>query len=390
MQARENLQVLLAGLVRASFLQLVVNYIWEALFWGLAVSCAAVLVVRLGGLPYSPWAAAALCVGLALAIAVGLARRRRSDSLRVAIFSDLAMKLKERVSTACEYAAAGGDPALAERLAVQALKVGHHLKAERLFPLQINARGKLIPFMAALLVFVGIVNLQRVAAPPAPVPDAVVIREGERLRVYGRDMEVRTRREGFQRGMQAARRMQNLGERMEDAGLTRRRALSRLGDLAEEIETDRRAALREGAPQDVGPMEMDAIAASPLMTRVDLQAMLDSLLDGRLNEEDLAPLDSDMKTLSRLGITADDLNRAIKGFSEGDVENLRRILEDLAATQRSLREAEEAEQGPGDRGPGPRKPGRTDQGHEGKDADDAERAPAQPGRRRERVRGVRQ
>ena len=51
------------ALTRAKRLQILVECGWGGLFWGLMVSCAAVLAIRTGRAPYPAWDAVAWILG---------------------------------------------------------------------------------------------------------------------------------------------------------------------------------------------------------------------------------------------------------------------------------------------------------------------------------------
>ena len=63
-----------------------------------------------------------MIVAVAVALVVGWLRR--PAALEVAIRADLALRLKQRLSTAWEFMTVRGEDALAERLAAQAVKAG--------------------------------------------------------------------------------------------------------------------------------------------------------------------------------------------------------------------------------------------------------------------------
>jgi hypothetical protein len=335
---------MLADLVRARWRQILVDYICAAAFWGLTISCATVLVIRLGRLTSSTWAATALVVGVALAAAVITAWRRRPDTLQVAILADLRLNLKEKVSTAWEFSLGDHNEELAERLATQAVKARHFLSHKRLFPVRLSQWGKLAPIAGALLLFVHVIDLHRFAEPAAPVVDTTLVREGARLREYGLQMEHRAKRETWQRSLDSSQRMQRLGDRMKSARLSRREALSHLGAMGATLNEARRAALQEGVQKQIGPLELEARSAASSLRGLDLRGMLQKLLQGQLEARDLAALSDAPATLSMLGITPQELEQAMAGFAAGDAQKLREILEDLAERSQSIQEAEELQQ----------------------------------------------
>jgi len=341
LSARARLNAVVRGLARANRLRVFVECGWAGLFCGLTVSCAAVLAIRVGRLPVSAWDVVAWLLALALAAAAVIARKRCPDDLQVAILADLRLNLEQKLSTAWEFARLETDAAMAERLAVQAVKARLPLKPEHVFPLGFNTWGRLTPVAASLLVLVSIVDLQQLAEPAVSAVDEVVVDEGLRLREYGRQMEARARREGLRRGTRESQRMQRLGSRMQSGTLSRRRALGRLRQMGASLDEQRQSALREGIETKIAPLEIETLAVSPVFQGSSLGAMIQKLLDGRLEPADVQSLSDDRAALSRLGISAEELQDAVDRFAAGDGQDLGRILETLSRIDRALRDAEE-------------------------------------------------
>ena len=339
--AAEQLDAAVRSLTHAKRRQVFVECGWTGLFWGLLGSCALVLVIRVGELAHSGWSGVALLFALSLAAAGVVAWRRRPDELDVTIFADLEMNLQQKLSTAWEFARSEADPALTERLAAQAVKERIYPRSERVFPLRINVWGKLTPVAATLLVLVSIVDLPRGAEPARLAVDQILVEEGVRLREYGRQLEGRARREELPRSAGAARQMQRLGSRMESAVLSRRQALSRLRQLASSLDEQRRSALSGAIETRIGPVEMKALAASPIVRSSSLLALLRKLMDGGLAPGELELHGDDAAALSQLGITPEQLRAALESLAAGDDRELSEILEMLSQLDQAVREAEE-------------------------------------------------
>mgnify|MGYP003342455720 CR=1 FL=1 len=132
---RERLGLTMAALTRARHFQVLVDHAFGGLLAGLVVATFAVLVARLADLPYSPWQFGSTSVIIAVAMALLVGWRRRPDALEVAIRADLALNLKQRLSTAWEVMTVRDDSELAERLSAQAVRAGLPAYPGRLFPL---------------------------------------------------------------------------------------------------------------------------------------------------------------------------------------------------------------------------------------------------------------
>ena len=341
LSAGARLKAVVRGLTRANRRQVFVACAWGGLFWGLMASCAAVLVIRIGRLPYSAWDVVAWILGLALAAAAVIARKRCPDDLHVAILADLRLDLQQKLSTAWEFARGQTDAALAERLAVQAVKARLPAKPEHVFPLGINTWGRCTPVAASLLVLVSILDLSQFTEPAVSEPDEVVVDEGLRLRDYGRQMEGRARREGLRHSATASQTIQRLGSRMQSGTLSRRRALSRLRQMGTTLDEQRRLALSAGIETKIGPLAIESLVVSSVMQGSSLRAMLQKLLDGRLESSDVQALREDPGVLSRFGISPEELQGALDRFAAGDGQDLRWILETLSRIDQTLRDAEE-------------------------------------------------
>ena len=339
--AREHLAAVVANLTRARALQILVECAWGGLFWGLLVSTVVMLSVRLGRLAYPAWAIVGGSLALAMIVAAVGAWRRRPDDLQVAILTDLRLNLKERVSTAWEFARAAPDDGLTARLAAQAVWAVRRPNPRRVFPLRMSNWGRLTPVAATLLVLVSLVDPPGTAEPQVMIGDEGVAAEGSRLREYGRRLEGRARREGLRRSVEASQSMQHLGSRMESATLSRRRALNRLRDLGATLDEEELAALRDAVELDVGPLELVSSATSPLARIARLRSRIQALLDGSSARGQAESLSGDEDGLTGIGISAAELERALEDFSTGDPQELRRILDALTRLDRALRDAQE-------------------------------------------------
>lgn len=336
--AATRLERFVRDLTRARRLQILVELGGGGLFFGLIAACVPVLAVRLGGLPWSEWSAAALALGLALAGAAVLAWRRRPDDLQVSILADLELRLEQRLSTAWEFARREPGTPLTQRLA--ALALARKLPMTHVvFPLRINIWGRLVPLAALLLALVALMDIAgRVPALPVAA-DALVAEEGMRLREHGRRMEDRARRESLPKSRTAAGELQRLGARMESGAASRRQALRRLRALDASLEHERRALLAQGLPAGAADLAAGNLAASPLFSDGRLGALLSSVAQGALSPGDLQMLGTETTWISALGIAPEELEEALARYASGEYEALRQLLEELSDIDHALRDA---------------------------------------------------
>ena len=315
--ARERLGLAVAALTRARRLQVLGDHGFGGLLAGLGLATIAVLAARLIALPYSPWQLAGAAVIIAVALALLLGWQRRPDALEVTIRADLALNLKQRLSTAWEFMSVHGDSELAERLAVQAVKAGLPVAPGRLFPLRVNRWGQLSALAAIALLLVSVVDLNWMQTPAPRQIDEQVVREGQRLGAFGRAMQERARRDRLPRSERQAHQLERLGTRMESGALDRGEALGQLRGMRDSLHKERMQALAEANQTDIGPLR------------------------GTLGDAGTRALAEQPADLERSGVPRSDVEDALKRQLSGDNEGLREMLEKLAQVERARNEDKE-------------------------------------------------
>jgi hypothetical protein len=321
--ARERLSKAVAALTRARRLQALVDHGFGGLLVGLCLATVAVLAARLVVLPYAPWQLAGAAVIIAVAFALLVGWQRRPDALDVAIRADLALNLKQRLSTAWEVMTVHGDSELAERLSVQAVRAGLPIHPGRLFPLRVNRWGRLSPLAAIALLLVSAIDLNWMQAPAPREVDEQVVRVGQRLGAFGRAMQERAKRDRLPRSARQAAQLERLGARMESGALGRGEALGQLRGMSESLDKERMQAQSDANQTDIGPLRPQS----------GERGTLDSA-DPRALAEPLADLD-------RSGIPRGDVEDRLRRQLPGDNEGLREMLEKLAQIERAPREDRE-------------------------------------------------
>jgi hypothetical protein len=328
----------MAALTRARRVQRLVDHGFFGLLVGLSLATVAVLVARLVPLPYAPWQLSSAAVTIAVALALLAGWQRRPDSLDVAIRADLALNLKQRLSTAWEIMTVRSDPELAERLSVQAVKAGLPIHPGRLFPLRVNRWGQLSALAAIALLLVSVVDLSWMQAPVPREVDEQVVREGQRLGAFGRAMRDRARREELPRSERQAERIERLGARMESGALNRDEALGQLRGMRESLDRERMQALADANQTDIGPLRGES---SPLAPGSDPGAMRGRTQRGAPDSADTRALAERLADLEQSGVPRRDLENAPRRQMPGDNEQLRQMLEKLAQIDRARREDKE-------------------------------------------------
>jgi hypothetical protein len=271
-------------------------------------------------LPLSPWQLSSTAVIVAVVIALLVGWQRQPDTLDVAIRADLALNLKQRLSTAWEIVTDHRDSDLAERLSVQAVRAGLPIHPGRLYPLRVNRWGRLAPLAAIALLLVSGIDLNWMRAPAPREVDEQVVREGQRLGAFGREMQERAKRGRLPRSERQARQLERLGARMESGALARGEALGQLRGMSESLAKERMQALAEANQTDIGPLRPQRGTAD----RADSRALAERLAE-----------------LERSGVPRSDAEDRLRRQLPGDNEELREMLEKLAQIDRARSEDKE-------------------------------------------------
>jgi hypothetical protein len=328
----------MGALTRARRVQMLVDHGFVGLLVGLGLATVAVLVARLVPLPYAPWQLGSAAVTIAVALALLVGWQRRPDSLDVAIRADLALNLKQRLSTAWEIMTVRGDSELAERLSVQAVKAGLPIHPGRLFPLRVNRWGQLSALAAIALLLVSVVDLSWMQAPVPREVDEQVVREGQRLGAFGRAMQDRARRDELLRSERQAKQLERLGARMESGALNRGEALGQLRGMKDSLDKERMQALAEGNRAHIGPLRGESSPAAP---DADSRAMRERSQRGTPDNADSRALAERLAELERSGVPRRELEDARRRQLPEDNEALRQMLEKLAQIDRARKEDKE-------------------------------------------------
>ena len=337
--ARERLRTAVAALTRARRLQVLVDHGFGGLLAGLGLATVAVLLARLLPSPYAPWQLASAAVIIALAVALPVGWRRRPGALEVAIRADLMLRLKQRLSTAWEYVTIHGDNALADRLAVHAVKAGLPARPWRVFPLRVNRWGLLSPLAATALLLVSVVDVSRVPGPLPRNVDEQVVAEGQRLGAFGRAMQARAERDKLPRSTRQAAKIERLGARMESGALSRSQALEQLRQRGESLDQERMQA--QASQTGAGLQRAESAEGSPIAPHLNAGAMLERMQRGALDSDDTRALAQRLSDIERSGIARQELENALGRHRAGVDDALREILEKLAQIERALKEDRE-------------------------------------------------
>ena len=131
--------------------------------------------------------------------------------------------------------------------------------------------------------------------------------------------------------------MRRLGVRMESGTLSRPQALHRLQDLADALSAQRRAALADAGNPTAAPSLDSRTGADNAHWR----ELLEQLMQGRMTASELPSSVAAQRSLSALGISAEELQRALDNWRAGSQQDLREIVEQLSRAELAEQDARE-------------------------------------------------
>lgn len=335
--AEDRLRTTVGALVRARRLQLLINHVCVGLAIGLAAATVVVLVARLASSSHSVLELTIATLVAALAIALLVGWGRRPDALDVAIRADVALRLKQRLSTAWEYMQAHDDAELARRLAAQAVRERLPARPGLVFPLRLNRWGRLAPLAAMALLLAAVLDLTPLQLGAPHQTDERVVEEGHRLSAFGREMRERAAREKLPLSAKQAGEIERLGARMESGALPRRESLGLLRQLGESLDKDSRQAAAGMDRKRADARRSDGADRPPGENTAEM-------LEGkvRAHRKDSRALGTYLNDLSRSGASRHEMEDTLrKRYPAADDEEVRAMLEDMAQVERARREQEE-------------------------------------------------
>ena len=337
--AMGRLHEIVAFLTRQRWRQRFLENSCAGLLWGLAGATASVVIVRLTALETAVSILVASILALALAAASLKTWFDRPDKQQVAILADVQLRLKQRLSTAWEFAQRNEDPELAQYLAIQAVNQRYPARNQPVFPMRATMPAKLLPLAVLLLILVSAIDLPRFAEQATPLlVDAVLVTEGARLRAFAAQMQARAEREDLPRSTAQADNPRRLGARMESGSLSRVQALHRLKALGEALSEQRRAALADAGDYGSGALRQPHPSSGGAAR---LRGLLEQLMQGRMTASELQASAGENRGLSTTGITPEALQRALDNWNAGQPEALQEIVSQLSRAERATQDAEE-------------------------------------------------
>jgi hypothetical protein len=304
----------------------------HALFIGLCLCLALAVWHRFVPLPISRLlevgiAAMALCA--IVAIAVGL--RSRADPLGLLIRADRALRLKERLSTAYELATSPHPHPLRPIVLQEAARVARSVNPFRVIPSTTPRTLRWTPFVLLAIVLVLVVDFGMIL-PPSFIgggerPSPGLSEQGQQLERLGKRLETEARRRGLERSTEAARRMQTLGQRLQNEKVNDREAMARINSLAEYVRNLEEELKKMAVLEDVSISKVREVMVNQASVSGEVQRLLGMMARGKLSPSEMRNLQDRLQSLGQQGVLDERLSEALNQLRDGDVEGARELLE---------------------------------------------------------------
>lgn len=261
---------------------------WRGLLAGGTVYLLCLATYKLA--PVS-WGVVQIGLGLGMACVLGglvwgLTRRlSQNDAAR---FLDLRAGLKERLSTALEMSRQGKREQWAELIIADAGVAARSVDPRRVLPIQLPSMARWVVLTLALGAGLGFVPEYRSKAQQQAATDAAVIRDAGKNLVQVTKREVAERKPAMEQTRKAIDEVGELGERLQNAKLTRDDALK---DLAKATDNLKQQAMELAKNPALRKLEQAArnSGSTPNQSPASLQKQLDSLqkaLGEKANQSD--------------------------------------------------------------------------------------------------------
>jgi hypothetical protein len=306
----------------------------NALFIGLCLCLGLIIWHR-----FAPWPIGRLveiglaCVAGSAIVAAIVGLRSRADPMAVLIRADRALKLKERLSTAYELAKRPTAHPFKAIVLQEAARVARSVNPFRVIPTTTPRTLRWIPFvlLAMLLVFVvdfgGMLPASLVGGDERPHP--ALYEQGQKIERLGRRLESEARRRGLERSLEAARRMQNLGLRLQNEKINDREALARVNSLSEYVRNIEEELRKMAVLEDVNIGKVREVMINQASVSNEVQRLLAMLGRGKLSPSEMRALQERLQSLGQQGYFDERLSEALSQLQEGDLAGAKELLENF-------------------------------------------------------------
>jgi hypothetical protein len=325
----------------------------HALFIGLCVCLALALWHRfvpfpIGRLVELSLAAMAVCAMAAMAIGL----RSRADPMGLLIRADRTLRLKERLSTAYELTTSPHTHPLRPIVLQEAARVARSVNPFRVIPNTTPRTLRWIPFVLLAIVLVLVVDLGMIL-PQSFIggedrPSATLYEQGQQMERLGKRLETEARRRGLERSLEAARRIQTLGQRLQNEKVNEREAMARINSLTEYVRNLEEELKKMAVLEDVSIGKVRELMVNQASVSGEVQRLLGMMARGKLSPSEMRHLQERLQGMNQQGLVDERLSEALNQLRDGDLEGAREILENyllqdqLAQDFEHLKRAERA------------------------------------------------
>jgi hypothetical protein len=304
----------------------------HALFIGLCLCLALAIWHRFVPLPISRLvelgiAAMAFCA--LAAIIIGL--RSRADPMSLLIRADRTLRLKERLSTAYELAMNPQPQPLRLIVLQEAARVARSVNPFRVIPSTTPRTLRWTPFLLLAIVLVLVVDFG-VILPQSFIgeddrPSSLLSEQGRQLERLGKRLETEARRRGLERSTEASRRMQTLGQRLQNEKVNDREAMARVNSLAEYVRNLEEELKKMAVLEDISVDNVREVMVNQASVSGEVQRLLGMMGRGKLSPSEMRNLQERLQNLGQQGVLDERLSEALNQLRDGDIEGARDILE---------------------------------------------------------------
>ncbi len=158
-------------------------------------------------------------------------------------------------------------------------------------------------------------------------PSPALYDQGQQLERLGKRLETEARRRGLERSMEAARRMQTLGQRLQNEKVNEREAMARVNSLADYVRNLEEELKKMAVLEDISLSKVREVAVNQASVSGEVQRLLGMMGRGKLSPSEMRNLQERLQSLGQQGSLDDRLSEAINQLRDGDLEGAREVLE---------------------------------------------------------------
>jgi hypothetical protein len=317
----------------------------QALFIGSCLCLGLSIWHRFAPLPIDRLVEAGLaCLGLSVVVAALIGLRSRAEPLELLIRADRALRLKERLSTAYELATRRGAHPLRPLVLQEAARLARSVNPLRVIPATTPRTLRWLPFVLLAMILVSVADFNALL-PSAIVggdarPHPALYEQGQKLERLGRRLETEARLRGLERSVEAARRMQTLGQRLQNEKINERDAVARVNSLAEYVRNLEEELKKMAVLEDIHVSRVREVMINQASVANEVQRLLGIMGRGKLSPSEMRALQERLQNLGQQGPLDERLSEALGQLREGDLEGAKELLESFLLQEQLAQDLE--------------------------------------------------